>query len=67
MFTLNNCQLEWNQKTGVLYVHNKETGCTVLRIQGLPLAKETAQLLPGQTIDLRADEKYVSVPVDLLR
>jgi hypothetical protein len=34
---LENCQLEWQAARGVLYVHNKDTGATVLRICRLPV------------------------------
>lgn len=30
------CQLEWDRHRGVLYVHNKDTGHTILRISNLP-------------------------------
>lgn len=33
---LENCILEWDKNRGVLYVHNKDTGATVLRICRLP-------------------------------
>ena len=32
---LNNCQLEWDQARGVLYVHHE--GRTALRVCGLPV------------------------------
>lgn len=35
MKVLDNCQLEWDQPRGVLYIHNRETGKTLIRIQGL--------------------------------
>ncbi len=41
-----NYQVEWHKERGVLYVHNKDTGATILRISRLP--KSTAKLAEGQ-------------------
>lgn len=32
---IEDCQLEWDKTRGVIYVHNRATGATVLRIGGL--------------------------------
>jgi hypothetical protein len=47
--TIENCIVEIHVQRGVLYVHNKDTGATVVRISGLtPEQCEQAQ------IDVRA-------------
>lgn len=43
---IENCQVEWHKERGVLYVHNKDTGATILRICRLP--KSTGTLADGQ-------------------
>lgn len=47
---LENCQLEWDKRRGVLYIHNKETGATVIRINGIP--PTTMMLTPGNLLDI---------------
>lgn len=60
---LDNCELQWDRARGVLYVHNKENGCTVLRIQGLPVPTlETATLAAGKMIDVQV-KGNASVPI----
>ncbi len=60
---LNYCQLAWDMRNGTLYVHNKETGATVLRIQGLPVSRNADLATGGTMIDIHLDEKCtVSVP-----
>ena len=44
---IENCQLEWQVNRGVLYVHNKDTGATVLRISGLDTKKDVGALNQG--------------------
>lgn len=54
---LDNCQVEWDRIRGVLYVHNNETGCTVLRVCGLvPDFESNRRLVPGQMIDIAHPE-----------
>lgn len=36
---IEDCQIEWDKNRGVLYVHNRETGMTVIRICGLKKRK----------------------------
>lgn len=43
-----NCQLEWDKKRGVLYVHNKDTGATILRVCRIPACNLTVTLSDGQ-------------------
>ncbi len=57
-----NCQVEWDKRRGVVYVHNRDTGATVVRISGLPPSRESANLTDGQ-IDVRAAKEGTSVPV----
>lgn len=47
-----NCQLEWQYLRGVLYIHNKDTGTTVLRIQGLPVPTRATPNLSEGMIDV---------------
>ena len=56
-----NCQLEWDKQRGVLYVHNKDTGATVLRICGLPKARNrgSAARWPDRDINVRAGSAAV--------
>ena len=50
---LKNCTLEWDQPRGVLYVHNNDTGASVLRICGLSKdPKDHSRLLPGDLLDI---------------
>jgi hypothetical protein len=60
---LENCQLEWNRRAGILYVHNKDTGASVLRVQGLPATRNRVALRPGSIIDIRTDEEHSLIPV----
>lgn len=58
-----NCQVEWDKRRGVLYVHNKDTGATIVRICNLPTARDSVNLAQvGQMIDVRASE-HTSVPL----
>lgn len=57
---LENCQLEWDKRRGVLYVHNKDTGATVLRISRLPQTK--ALLLPMGQIDITGPFDHITLP-----
>lgn len=41
---IEDCQLEWDKHRGVLYVHNAQTGLTVLRVCGLPETQNSAEL-----------------------
>lgn len=60
---LENCQLEWDKRRGVLYVHNKETGTTVLRVCSLPKALEKSTLrTPGNMIDVTCSVGMARVP-----
>lgn len=61
--TIENCQLEWDKARGVLYVHNKDTGSTVLRVCGLSRDKRIGKLLPIGQIDITNPER-VSYPYD---
>lgn len=56
---LENCQLEWDRERGVLYVHNKDTGASVLRICGLdPKAVSCPPLSTyGSLIDITRPER----------
>lgn len=63
MQRIENCEVEWDQRRGVLYVNNKDDGTTVVRISGLPVARDSAVLGSGQMIDIRADEHKCAVPV----
>lgn len=51
---IENCMVEWNVEQGVLYVHNKDTGATVVRISNIPAMYKRLEEL-GQTtlIDIR--------------
>ena len=51
---IKDCQLEWDRERGVLYVHDKVTGHTVLRICGMPKLPTTwyGSLLDGGSIDV---------------
>lgn len=60
---LENCQVEWDKRRGVLYVHNKETGSSVIRICQLPPCKEGVTLrIYGQLIDIVASPAFVVMP-----
>lgn len=58
---IQNCQVEWDKRRGVLYVHNKDTGATVVRISGLPACRDSVTLAKGM-IDVHVQEDYVSMP-----
>lgn len=62
MELLENCQLEWNKERGVLYIHNKENGMTVLRMCGLK-QRDTGSLNEGM-IDITRPER-VSYPLSI--
>ena len=61
---IENCQLEWDQDRGVLYVHNKDTGATVLRICRLDRFYNFGEVLHkyGQ-IDMTGPFDRVSYPL----
>ena len=55
------CYVEWDRDRGVLYVHNRHTGTTVVRVCGLR-KKVTGSLKPyGHMIDITRPER-VSYP-----
>lgn len=58
---IENCQVEWDKRRGVLYVHNKETGVTVVRIGSLPACRDDAEL-KNQLIDIIVDPQKVMMP-----
>ena len=61
---LENCQLEWNKDRQVLYVHNKDTGATVLRICNLRRENffaPTGLMGEGQ-IDITGPFRHASFP-----
>jgi len=62
MQVIENCTLEWDEKRGVLYVHNKETGATVLRICRLRTDLPFVKLSEGQ-IDLTGPFQFSSYPI----
>ena len=65
---LENCQVEWDKRRGVLYVHNKDTGTSVVRICQLPASREEATLAePGHIIDVVAIPSYVQMPPNFYR
>lgn len=53
---LENCQIEWHKGRGVLYVHNKDTSATVLRICGLSRDIRIGKLKEGM-IDIIRPER----------
>jgi len=53
---LENCEIEWDTWRGVLYVHNKDTGRTTLRICGLPKTKGIGANLDDGLIDITIGE-----------
>jgi hypothetical protein len=57
---IENCQVEWDKEHGVLYVHNKDTGTTIVRVQNLLRARDSANLV-GNMIDVLAEKS--SVPI----
>lgn len=63
---IENCQVEWDRGRGVLYVHNKDTGGSVVRICGLPVPNAGARTLAdyGNMIDvtLKFGNAVVSIP-----
>lgn len=62
---IENCQLEWQVQRGVLYVHNKDTGATVLRISGLLHPNRNGQLKDGCIdIGLNMGQVHISYPRD---
>jgi hypothetical protein len=56
------CQIEWDRKRGVLYVHNKATGSTAVRISGLPPTSAEVELDFESLIDVKTTEELSSVP-----
>lgn len=58
---IENCILEWDKYRGVLYVHNKDTGATILRICRLRIGPKLGKLAKGQ-IDLTGPFQYASYP-----
>jgi hypothetical protein len=61
MQTINDCQLEWDNARGVLYVHNKATGRTVLRICRLE-KKDILHHLEDGMIDITGPFEHASYP-----
>jgi hypothetical protein len=61
MIVLKNCELEWDIQRGVLYVHNQDTGGTVLRICGLDTKTKGTLTKYGQMIDITRPE-HVEYP-----
>lgn len=62
-----NCQVEWDKARGVLYVHDKDTGATVIRIcrlQRADAAHVLGSLHNGQ-IDVTGPFEHVSYPTGL--
>ena len=57
------CQLEWQKERGVIYVHNKKTGQTVLRISGVRTEGQNPGTLDQGMIDLTNPE-HVSFPFE---
>jgi hypothetical protein len=68
---LPNCELVWERERGVLYVHNKDTGATVLRICGLDTNTTICPALsePGNMIDITRPERvgYPEAPMRFAR
>lgn len=61
---IESCELEWQKERGVLYIHNKATGATVLRIQGLSTERVVGNLKDGMIdINLRDLEDRVIYPL----
>lgn len=58
---IQNCQLEWDKRRGVIYVHNKDTGHTLLRICKLPTNPRWGTLTEGQ-IDITGPFDHISLP-----
>lgn len=54
MEIIENCQVEWDQVRGVLYVNNKATGATIVRVNGLPTTVTTfrSDLLATEFMDI---------------
>lgn len=59
--TRSNCVLDWDTERGVLYIHDKETGCTLLRICRLKKMPE-AEVSPRFEIDI-TEPKHVSMRI----
>jgi len=57
------CRLEWDKARGVLYVHNCDTGATVLRLCQLKKGAY-GQLADGQ-IDITGPFRYASYPGEI--
>jgi hypothetical protein len=62
MQVIENCQLEWDNIRGVLYVHNKDTGATVLRICRLESRDDKRSQLKDGQIDLTGPFELASYP-----
>ncbi len=58
---IEDCQLEWDKRRGVLYVHNRGTGGTVLRICGLDKSTHGSLANYGHMIDITHPDR-VSYP-----
>lgn len=50
--TISNCQLEWSKVRGVLYVHNRDTGMTVVRISNMKIPTDLSVSLNDNMLDL---------------
>jgi len=59
---IENCQLEWQKDRGVLYIHNRKTGGTVLRISGLKRFGRNPGTLEEGMIDVHLPSGIFSLP-----
>ena len=53
---IENCQVEWHKRRGVLYVHNQNNGLTIIRICRLAPADSFVDLSEN-LLDVRNDLK----------
>lgn len=61
MQVIKNCEVEWDEVRGVLYVHNKATGCTILRVSNLPKDRYVPNLAVNGSIDVRVESGYINM------
>jgi len=60
---LENCELEWDVERGVLYIHNKDTGRSAVRICGLPKVDASMIDLENGLLDvIITDMNLVAIP-----
>ena len=65
MIVVENCQLEYDEQRGVLYVHNKDTGTSVLRICRLPIPDGRLDMQTyGHLMDITCLSVRVAFPYD---